>query len=496
MIVVPNLYTCGVSIPYNNPHAISVLLPTMQDVIGYEEHDETLLSRLESAYPRFRRNHYVAKACDQFCKSDEVPAGHEIFPVSSAKVGKRIRHLLGSGIRVIEYHGLHFLAVPNTETTLKSSIQSFLQHTGGITSSRQAEDFLLREGVLDTEFIEERKDPESCERIIQETLADAYDSRPEDVFLMNCGMNAFYSTFESLRQHQEASGRTIFIQLGWLYLDSMEIIKKYSSRHLQHFGLLELDALAAYLSEHHREVAAVMTEIPTNPLIQTVDLPRLSALLKKYQIPLAVDTSVGSAYTMHVMPYCDIVIESLTKFGGGHTDGLMGAVVLNPASEHAQAIREKLRAISEPPYIKDIQRFAWSIQGYKSRVERISENAKILIPYFQQAKKIKHVYWALEGKSGANFQKIQKEDRIPGLVSLVFDGPLQPFYDRLSMLKGPSFGSEFTLGMPYVYLAHYDLLRTVEGRSELASLGIESELLRVSIGIDSPHNIISDFERL
>lgn len=469
----------------------------MKDVIGYEEHDAALLSRLESAYPRFRRNHLVAKACDEFCKSNEVPPGHVVFPVSSAKVGERISHLLGKGIPSIEYRGLHFLAVPNTEITLKSSIQSFLQHTGGITSSRQAEDFLLREGILENEFIEEKEDPESSERIIQQTLADAYDSRREDVFLMNCGMNAFYSAFEALRQHREANGRTIFIQLGWLYLDSMEIIKKYSSRHLQHFGLLELEALAAYLSEHHREVAAVMTEIPTNPLIQTVDLPGLSALLKKYQIPLAIDTSVGSAYTMNIMPYCDIVIESLTKFAGGHTDGLMGAVILNPASEHAQAIKEELRTISEPPYLKDIQRFAWSIQGYKCRIEKISENAKILIPYFQQAKIIRQVYWALEGKSGDNFRKIQKaEGRIPGLVSLVFDGPLQAYYDRLGMLKGPSFGSEFTLGMPYVYLAHYDLLRTTEGRGELASLGIESELLRVSIGINSAENIISDFECL
>jgi cystathionine gamma-synthase len=53
MAITQNLYTCGVSIPYKNPHAISVLLPTMKDVIGYEEHDAALLSRLESAYPRF-----------------------------------------------------------------------------------------------------------------------------------------------------------------------------------------------------------------------------------------------------------------------------------------------------------------------------------------------------------------------------------------------------------------------------------------------------------
>jgi cystathionine gamma-synthase len=291
--------------------------------------------------------------------------------------------------------------------------------------------------------------------------------------------------------------RGLFVQLGWIYLDTMEIIRKYAPQSHRHFDLLNSDSFEAFIKEHSADVAAVFTEIPTNPLIQTVDLPRLSAFLKSQGIPLVVDTSIGTPYTMEILPYADIVIESLTKFAGGNTDEMMGAVILNKHSGHAEAIRPMIGENAELPYEKDARRLAWEIQGYENRVRKVSENASVIIPYFLHSKKVKRLHWALDGVSGENFRKIMKSEAlIPGLVSIIFDQKLQFYYDRLKIAKGPSFGSDFTLGMAYVYLAHFKMLKTEAGRKELSALGIEPEMLRLSIGTESADSIIALFEEL
>ncbi|QYS89772.1 hypothetical protein [Flavobacterium davisii] len=64
------------------------------------------------------------------------------------------------------------------------------------------------------------------------------------------------------------------------------------------------------------------------------------------------------------------------------------------------------------------------------------------------------------------------------------------------MPKGPSLGTEFTLVMPYVYLAHYDLLQTEKGRNYLLINKLESELLRVSVGLEQIQEILVKFKEV
>ena len=84
----------------------------------------------------------------------------------------------------------------------------------------------------------------------------------------------------------------------------------------------------------------------------------------------------------------------------------------------------------------------------------------------------------------------------PGLLSVVFDKELDFYYDKLQLAKGPSLGTEFTLAMPYVYLAHYEYLKTNDGNQKLLALGINPNILRLSIGIEPVEKIISAFEKL
>ena len=62
------------------------------------------------------------------------------------------------------------------------------------------------------------------------------------------------------------------------------------------------------------------------------------------------------------------------------------------------------------------------------------------------------------------------------------------------MTKGPSFGTVFTLAMPYVYLAHFDLIQTEEGRQQLTEMGLHSDMLRISVGLEPIDDIIASFK--
>jgi cystathionine gamma-synthase len=68
---------------------------------------------------------------------------------------------------------------------------------------------------------------------------------------------------------------------------------------------------------------------------------------------------------------------------------------------------------------------------------------------------------------------------------------LAPFYDAVRLPKGPSFGMKNSLLSPFIYIAHYDLVKTAAGRAELAASGIDPELLRLSIGGEPADEIIA-----
>lgn len=488
---------CGTSLPVSNPHAVSVHFPTMKDVAGYETSQQHVLDQLQSAYPRFRTNKLVALCADHIRAAYNVPDTSALFPVSSPAVFGQIEKLIGNSVTAISDKGMHFIVLDH-QSPEAETVKFFLQHAGLNPSSRRAEDHLLQAGVLKTEYPEVRSDGIDPDVEIKNILAEAYGSVvAEDIFLANTGMNALYAVFDAIKTVQAKARKKVFIQLGWLYLDTMEIISKYSDKSVDFVNLLQLDELESYLRNNHDDVAAVFTEIPTNPLIQTVDLPRLSVTLAKYGIPLVIDSSIGTPFNVELFAWCDVVVESLTKFACGQGDTMMGAILLKTGNAFSQSLKEDISKVVEPPYEKDVRHLAYTIRSYRSRVIRMAENTVQLVEYLQESPIIKRVHWAKDALSGDNYLKICKGNAaVPGLLSIVFDKPLQHYYDRLNVPKGPSFGTEFTLTMPYVYLAHYDLATSPSGRKRLLDIGLDPELLRVSVGVEPINDIINVFAEL
>ena len=494
---IPEHIPCGFSIPTANPHAVSASLPTIADVIGYEDKHISVMQKMLSGYPRFFMNKFVQSVRDDVFEKENISKDFDLIPVSSLHGVSLISNQLGGEIQTLSEKGFDFIKIEKSSDQL-AGIKSFIQNNGLIPSSRKAEDYLLNNGVLSAAFIEENDTALNAESIIQNYLAAAYEVKSkDDVTLCNTGMNAVYTAYEAIKKVQSVKGKTLFVQLGWLYLDTIEIIKRYSNDKYFQITSNSLDELESWLAIHHHEVAGIFTEVPNNPLIQCLDLPRLRRITQKYEIPVIIDATIATPFNMEVLAYADIVTDSLTKFTCGHGDVMMGAIVLNHQSEIAMACSELIPGIVEKPYFRDIQRLAFTIKDYRSRVEKISHNTIALLDYLRHSKRITAIYSALNPDYLDNFLKVRKNDTaMPGLISILFDKKLHHYYDQLRLPKGPSFGTEFTLAMPYVYLAHFDLLHTPEGRNYLESIGLKSELLRISVGTEPIDEIIRVFEEL
>jgi cystathionine gamma-synthase len=220
--------------------------------------------------------------------------------------------------------------------------------------------------------------------------------------------------------------------------------------------VFDLAGLRQLFAKRGHEIAGVITEVPTNPLLQTPDLAAVHALCRDHGVVLIVDPTVSSPLAIEVLPQADIVVNSLTKYTASEGDVLFGACALRPGLEDAAELRA-----------------------------RISEELEPVHP------RVRSVLWALEPQSREHYLRLARSpDAIGSMISFTVAGPLDAFYDRLRLPKGPSFGMKTTLICPFIYLAHYDLVTSETGCEHLARHGLSPDLLRLSVGCEPVESII------
>lgn len=481
----------GQAIP-DSLHAVSVSIPTMADVIGYEEKHPATLEKLTSGYPRFVLHKFLRQLETHWQRLFDT-ADHSYWPTSSERMAKRLQlHLRQTPSKIIKHRGVSALRIPTAPTTNREA-KSFLQHVGGFLSARQAEDYLVLEGAL-ADVQEESLFTGNPVARIRDELAPLHGVNPSSITLSSTGMNAFFAAFEAVSSIQYPRGRKSWIKLGWLYTDTMHILDKLSGEdaaNLELLDVLDLKTLEKMLSEHGDTIAGIVTETPTNPLIQTCDLARISKLATQYGIYFIVDPTVASPANIEVEPYAHIIVNSLTKYAANEGDVMLGSIAVTDHCPEKEQILNFIRNDVEPPYKRDLLRLAYQISGYKKLVKSVNQNTAKVVEFLESHPKVKTVYWAKQKSSRKNFEKLARSpEATGGLISFVVDGPLAQFYDATPLPKGPSFGMHCTLLCPYIYLAHYSLVSTDEGRETLANASITPELLRLAIGEEPVEQII------
>jgi cystathionine gamma-synthase len=478
----------------DSPHAVISSLPTMEDVRGYEEHDPRVLAALKSGYPRFVVHVFVQKLVE-FYQQREGLVGQAMVLVDGRRAADDAVVFLGAGVRErFVDEGVYLLHCDDTDKGLVQRLKKFVQHTGCGVYSRQAEDLLLKHGLLIERFVESVV-PERALAQVEQVLARQISCRVEDVLLCASGMNAFYAAFRAVRELQRSRGRTHWIQLGWLYIDSGCILKEFlgDGEILEYcYDVNDTDTLIDKIASLGDSLAAVVVECPTNPLVRVCDLKRVSQVVRDGGGVLIVDPTVASIYNVNVLPYADILVNSLTKYASNEGDVMIGSLALNAKSPYYGDLAARVSGFYVPPYYRDLQRLAFEMQDAPEVVARVNRNAARLAELLRQHPAVDRVYYTTDS---AHYAEIAKDISSTGaVVSIVLKGSMERFYDKITTMKGPSFGTRFTLLSPFMYLAHYDLVTQVLGRAFLRDVGIDPDLIRISVGVEPYEAIAAVFE--
>lgn len=222
---------------------------------------------------------------------------------------------------------------------------------------------------------------------------------------------------------------------------------------------------------------AIFIETPTNPLLQTVDLKKISQFAKRKGIIHIVDNTLFTPYIQRpIEEGADIVVHSATKYLAGHNDVLAGLVIAKGEElcERLAFLHNSIGAVLSPYD-------SWSlIRGMKTlalRMRQHEHNAKKVIEYLDEHPLVTKTYYP--GRSGMlSFEIVDEKLVEPFLQSL----KLFTFAESLG-------GVESFLTYP-VTQTHMDIPEEVR-----KSYGLSNRLLRASVGVEHEDDIIADLEQ-
>ncbi|NCG27880.1 MAG: PLP-dependent transferase [Verrucomicrobiales bacterium] len=477
----------GLPLP-DSPYAVSVSLPNWHQVIGYEEGDQDILDSLRTGYPRFFVPRIIKELEGKVLLSLGAPSGTGclIFPDSAAAIRCQefmIQRTDGWEIKTEEVLNCNASVVlyPNETADIAAK---YWRYFGEGVSVRQAESLLAAK--------DETKDLgiNACKEI-REKIASDSGQNPEDVVLFPSGMAAVAATHRALTS-LSPSHRSV--QFDFPYVDVLRLQQEIGSGV---FFLPSADessvASLQDVVEGGESFCGVYCEVPSNPLLRSADLPKISSILSPLAIPLVVDDTVATNVNVDVFKYADLVTTSLTKYYSGVGDVIAGAVTVNRDSVHRERLNPLLsEQEGDGIWHEDAIVLKNNAVDYRERVMRVNDTTPQLVEWLMNHNEVERV-WYPKYETRDNYDAVRKEGGgFSGLFSILLKNPESnspAFYDSLELCKGPSLGVQFTIVCPYTLLAHYDELDWCEG------LGVSRWLLRVSVGQEPFEYIRGRFEK-
>ena len=260
-----------------------------------------------------------------------------------------------------------------------------------------------------------------------------------------------------------------------------------------HFiGMQDVDKIEEYVNAKTR---LIWVETPTNPMMNVIDIMAVSKLAKKYNILLAVDNTFSTPYLQQPLDLgADIVMHSATKYLGGHSDVVVGALVVKDKelADKLYFIQNASGAVCGP-----MDSFL-TLRGIKTlhvRMQRHCENGKAVAEYLSKHPKIEKVYWpGFEDHPNHHIAKSQMRD-FGGMISFITKGSN---YDeaikiveklRVFTLAESLGGVESLAGHP-ASMTHASIPKEEREKS-----GVVDALIRLSVGIEDKEDLIADLEQ-
>lgn len=240
----------------------------------------------------------------------------------------------------------------------------------------------------------------------------------------------------------------------------------------------------------------IWVETPTNPTMQIVDIEACAAIAKEKGVLLAVDNTFASPYLQNPLALgADIVMHSVTKYLGGHSDVVMGALVMNDDKLYEQLafIHNSCGATPGP---MDSFLVLRGIKTLHLRMERHCYNGRIIAAYLKQHPKIEKVYWpGFEDHPNHHIAKKQMRD-FGGMISIVLKDASEEETFRLAS-SFQVFSLAESLGGVESLINHPATMTHASiPRDERIRVGVVDNLLRLSVGVEDVEDLLEDLKQV
>ena len=261
------------------------------------------------------------------------------------------------------------------------------------------------------------------------------------------------------------------------------------------FRFVNMQSSENILAVISHKTKLIWVETPTNPTMQVVDIGAIVAIAKKNNILVAVDNTFASPYIQQPLTLgADIVMHSATKYLGGHSDLILGSLVVNDTNlaERLAFIQNASGAVPGP---MDCFLTLRGIKTLSVRMQRHCENAAAIAHFLNKHPKIEKVYWpGFENHPNHNVAKKQMKD-FGGMLSFVtkgadYDAAIK-IVERLEMFTlAESLGGVESLAGHPASMTHASIPKAIREKS-----GLVDALVRLSVGIEDVRDLILDLEQ-
>ena len=245
----------------------------------------------------------------------------------------------------------------------------------------------------------------------------------------------------------------------------------------------------------NKNTKLIWAETPTNPLMNIADIKAIAAIAKKHSILLCVDNTFASPALQNPLTLgADIVMHSATKYLGGHSDVIQGALIVND-----KALRDELYFIQKScgavPGPMDCFLVLRGIKTLGIRMERHSQNGAAIAHFLKAHDLIKKVYWpGFEDHPGHLIAKAQMKD-FGGMIS--FELKTDSMDAARKLLSGTKiFALAESLGGVESLINHpASMTHASIPREERIKNGLNDTLIRLSVGIEDINDLIADLDQ-
>lgn len=280
-----------------------------------------------------------------------------------------------------------------------------------------------------------------------------------------------------------------------LYGGSYRIFKKIFENFGIVFHFVGMQSADAIQDKINSKTKLIWVETPTNPMMNIIDIKAVANLIKDKDILLAVDNTFATPYLQLPLELgADIVMHSATKYLGGHSDTVVGALIVKEKelADRLHFIQNASGAVCGP---MDSFLVLRGIKTLHVRMQRHCENGRAIAEYLKSNPKVEKVYWpGFEDHPNHKVAKEQMKD-FGGMISFVPKG--SSYNDTIKIVEqlriftlAESLGGVESLAGHPASMTHASI-----PKEERLKSGIEDSLIRLSVGIEDVNDLIADLEQ-